>query len=176
MKPGAVARRAEHASDAVVGAALKSAIVTAAMVAAMSGSAHAQAAAASSLRPEARLDYLGGPSHAVHVGGGVSVRAGTYVRVGAGAGIAPYDPGDATRAHGDLTARFLLDPFAQARAGVSLGGGVGLRLSEGRTRAFALVLLDVEAGTRRWVPFARAGIGGGPRLAIGLRHRAARGR
>lgn len=159
------------------GAPVRAMLVLAVVVLAAAARVQAQAAPASSMRPEIRLDYLGGATHALHAGGGVSVRAGTYVRIGGNAGVAPYAPGNTSRAHGDLTARFLLDPFGQSRAGVSLGGGISLRLEERRARAYALMFIDVEAGQGgRWAPFARAGIGGGPRLAVGLRHRASPGR
>ena len=153
------------------------ALVHAALAVAAAAPMQAQAVPASAVRPEVRVDYLGGATHAIHVGGGMSVRAGTYVRVGANAGVAPYAPGSGSRAHGDLTARFLLDPFGQSRAGVSLGGGISLRLQEGRARAFALMFVDLEAGQAAgWAPFARAGLGGGPRLAVGLRRGAPRSR
>lgn len=158
-------------------AGLRMALALATVLSFVAARADAQAAPGTALRPEIRLDYLGGGAHAVHVGAGVSLRAGTYVRVGANAGVAPYAPRGGSRAHGDLTARFLLDPFGQAKAGVSLGGGIGLRLQDGRARAFALMYVDVEAGPGgRWAPFGRAGFGGGPRLAIGLRRGASRGR
>jgi hypothetical protein len=136
----------------------------------------AAAADTSTLRPEVRLDWFGGRAGAVHAGGGVSFRAGTYVRVGVNAGAGP-SLADSVRniAHGDLTARFMLDPFRQQRVGISLGGGVGARYEDDRVRAFALLFADAEAGRGRgWTPFIRAGLGGGLRVAAGLRRGTAR--
>lgn len=126
----------------------------------------------STVRPELRLDYLGGRTNGVHVGAGLSVRAGNYVRAGASAGAGTGD-----RAHANVTARFMLDPFRQSRVGVSLGGGVSVRMLDEGARAFALLIADVEFGRRRgWTPFVSGGIGGGPRAAFGVRRGAATGR
>lgn len=125
----------------------------------------------STLRPELRVDWFGGRAGAVHAGGGVSVRAGNYVRVGvnAGAGAALADS-VRNVAHADATVRFMLDPFRQQRVGLSLGGGVTTRYERDRVRAFALLFLDAEAGREQgWTPFIRAGVGGGLRVAAGIR-------
>lgn len=125
----------------------------------------------STLRPEIRLDYLGGRTPALHGGVGLSARAGTYVRVGGNVGAGTDG------AHADVDARFLLDPFRQSRVGISLGGGVSARYQHDRVRAFALLFADVESGRRPgWRPFLRAGLGGGARVAIGLRRAGIRGR
>lgn len=134
----------------------------------------------SPLRPrtELRIDYLGGRRPGLHAGLGLSVRAGTYVRIGGNAGVGADTFGARSdRAHADLTARFLLDPYRENRVGVSLGGGIGARYGEERVRGVLLLLADVEAGGRgRWTPFLRAGIGGGARIAVGLRRASATGR
>lgn len=119
-----------------------------------------------------RIDYLGGRTDAIHAGAGLSLRAGTYVRVGGNAGA-----GTGGRAHADASARFMLDPARQSRIGASLGGGVSVRWQDDRARAFALLIADVELHrSRGWVPFASAGIGGGPRVALGLRRASTTGR
>lgn len=132
----------------------------------------------STLRPELRLDYIGGAPSALHLGAGLSARAGNYVRVGGNIGVAPGPLGGAgNRAHVDLTARFMLDPYRQARFGASLGGGVSVRYQDERARAFALLVADLETGrTRRWSPFFRIGLGGGPRLTVGVRRGSPTGR
>lgn len=130
------------------------------------------------VRPELRIDHLGGLHRALHVGVGISARAGTYLRVGGNVGVAPdWTGGVNDRAHADLTARFMIDPFRQSRLGLSVGGGVSARYQRDRVRAFALVLADLEFGrTSGWNPFIRAGLGGGTRLAIGTRRAATFGR
>lgn len=130
----------------------------------------------STLRPELRVDWFGGRAAALHAGGGVSVRAGNYLRVGVNAGAGP-SLADSVRnvAHVDASARFMLDPFRQERVGLSVGGGVTARYEGDRARAFALLFIDVEAGRGPgWTPFVRAGVGGGVRIAAGIRRATAR--
>lgn len=131
-------------------------------------------------RPELRIDYLGARLHAVHVGAGVTVPAGTYARVGVVAGAGPgWGPGRGAfpSVRADVVARFLIDPYRRSRIGVSIGGGVGIRHDDGDTRGLALLVVDVEGqGTRGWIPFASGGIGGGVRVTAGLRRAASFGR
>lgn len=130
----------------------------------------------STLRPELRVDWFGGRASAVHAGAGLSVRAGNYLRVGVNAGAGPALP-DSVRnvAHADVTVRFMLDPFGQQRFGLSLGGGVSARQERDRVRAFALLVVDGEAGRGQgWRPFIRAGVGGGVRVTAGIRRAAGR--
>lgn len=131
------------------------------------------------LRPELRLDYLDGNRHAVHGGVGMSLPAGTYVRlggvVGGGPGWGAFGPLASARV--DLTARFLIDPFRRSRWGTSIGGGISGRYDDDRLRTFALVLVDVEGpGRTGWIPFFSGGLGGGGRLAAGVRRAATAGR
>jgi len=153
------------------GSALLAAI---ALLAALSALAHAQQASLP-VAPELRLDVLGGHHPSVQGALGVEIPAGYYVRVGvlAGAG-ATIDGDDAPRAAGrvDVLARFLLDPFRQARWGFSAGAGVSLRADPGdRVRPRLLVALDLE-GRRTHAglsPSLQLGLGGGVRGGVGLR-------
>lgn len=125
----------------------------------------------STLRTELRLDWFGEPASALHAGAGLSARAGNYVRIGvnAGAGQSLADS-VRNRAHADVTVRFMLDPFRQQPVGLSLGGGISARYERDRIRAFALFVVDAEAGRgRSWTPFVRLGMGGGVRAAAGIR-------
>jgi len=125
--------------------------------------------------PEVRLDVLGGRLSSVQGAVGLEIPAGAYVRVGllAGAG-ATVEEGETSRAAGrvDVLARFLLDPFRQARWGFSAGAGVSVRADPGkRVSPQLLVALDLEA--RRWrngvTPALQIGLGGGVRGGVGLR-------
>jgi hypothetical protein len=105
----------------------------------------------------------------------VQIPAGTYVRVGilAGAGATIEDEGT-SRAAGrvDVLARFLIDPFRQARWGLSAGAGVSLRADPGdRVRPRLLLALDLEGRRSRGgvSPSIQLGLGGGVRGGLGVR-------
>ena len=129
-------------------------------------------------RPEVRVDYLGPRPHALHVGAGVNVPFGTYVRVGliGGAGTS-WDDGRAYgSARADVVARFALDPFRERRWGLSAGGGFGARYEAGapsaqrRWRALVTLVLDLEGPrTGAWAPAVQVGLGGGARVGLVLR-------
>lgn len=163
---------------------LASGVLAAALHACCSGLLAAQvwstspAADSSTLRPELRIDWFGGRASALHAGGGLSVRAGNYVRVGMNAGAgAAWSDSVRNVAHADLTARFMLDPFRQQTLGLSMGGGIAARHEGDGVRAFALLFVDAEAGRGRgWTPFIRAGVGGGVRIAGGIRRATSRSR
>ena len=132
-------------------------------------------------RPELRLDYLGPEPHALHLGAGVNLPAGTYVRLGlvGGAGAAWRDGASGTSARADVIARFAFDPFRERRWGFSAGGGLSTRYDQdrddsgrrrGRWRALVALLLDLEgprAGSL--APAVQIGLGGGARGGVILR-------
>jgi len=149
------------------------ALAAIALLAATSASVRAQQSIP--IAPELRLDVLGATPSSVQGGIGMEIPMGYYVRLGllAGAG-ATIDGDDAPRAAGrvDLLARFLLDPFRQARWGFSAGGGVSLRADPGdRVRPRLLVALDLEGRRSRGgvSPSLQVGLGGGVRGGVGLR-------
>jgi hypothetical protein len=142
------------------------------------------------LVPELRADVIIGDRAAAHVGAGVQLPVGYYVRIGAvaAAGVligeraAPVGSGESTgaRASGrvDLLARFLLDPFRQSRYGLSVGGGVSLRADQGdRARPVLLVAVDVEGrrSARGIAPALQVGLGGGVRIGVIVRRASAPG-
>jgi hypothetical protein len=136
-------------------------------------SSRAQQAVASGVMPELRADVIAGDRPALHVGAGVQVPVGYYVRVGI-IGAAGVGEGAGRHRSGrvDLIARFLLDPFRQTRYGLSLGGGVTLRADQGdRVRPALLMVADVEGrrATPGWVPAVQVGLGGGVRVGVALR-------
>jgi hypothetical protein len=127
------------------------------------------------LAPELRIDVLGAHPTSVQGAVGVAIPTGSYVRIGllAGAG-ATIERDGTSRAAGrfDLLARFLFDPFRQARWGFSAGGGVSLRADPGdQVRPELLVALDLEGRRTRGglSPSLQVGLGGGVRGGVGLR-------
>jgi hypothetical protein len=139
-----------------------------------SASAHAQQAHVP-IAPERRIGVIGVEPTSVQGALGVQIPAGTYVRVGilAGAGATIEDEGT-SRAAGrvDVLARFLIDPFRQARWGLSAGAGVSLRADPGdRVRPRLLLALDLEGRRSRGgvSPSIQLGLGGGVRGGLGVR-------
>lgn len=135
---------------------------------------------AARVSPEFRADVILGDRAAAHVGAGVQVPLGTYVRLGLIGAVGRRLDGGATRPPGrsaasgraDILARFLLDPSRQTAYGLSLGGGLGLRAESGdRVRPVLLVVVDVEGrrSGRGLVPAFQAGLGDGVRLGLVLR-------
>lgn len=135
----------------------------------------AQGARVPTVQPEVRLDAIIGEQGAVQAGVGLQIPAGVYVRVGADAAAGRRT---GAVAHGgangrvDLLARFLLDPYQQARFGLSAGAGLSARFERGsRTTPLLLVALDLEEH-RRDGGLTRAlqvGLGGGARVGLVLR-------
>lgn len=82
--------------------------------------------------------------------------------------------GDETRgsARGELTARFLFDPDGRHRWGLYAGGGAGTLYNGDRWDAILSLAVGVEKG-RPAVPgahpFFEIGLGGGARIAVGVR-------
>jgi hypothetical protein len=152
--------------------------------------AGAQLPAPPRLMPELRADVIAGDRAAAHVGAGLQIPVGYYVRIGlaAAGGVvlgereAPVGSGGDSGHRGsgrvDLLARFLLDPFRQSPYGLSVGGGVSVRADQGdRARPVLLVAIDVE-GRRSaggLAPALQVGLGGGVRVGLILRRTAAPG-
>lgn len=148
--------------DAAPGArALRRASVVALLLAAAVPGIGAQ-----SLQPEARVDVHGPAPASLEPGAGVTRPLGTYVRLGAAVGFPVVGRDTARHPRADLIARVTLDPFRQARFGLSIGGGVTVRGS----RVHLAALLDVEGpALGRVVPAIQAGVSGGVRAGLVLR-------
>lgn len=129
-------------------------------------------------RPEGRVDYLGPNPHAVHVGVGVNIPVGTYLRLGAIGGVGSgWVRGNASlSARADLVARFTFDPLRERRWGVSAGGGVSARYDRRElarsdaVRLLVAVLIDLEGPRAGAVsPAFQIGLGGGTRFGVVVR-------
>jgi phosphatidylglycerophosphate synthase len=135
---------------------------------------------ATSPRLEGRLDLFTAKIDAAHAGIGLATDLGTYFRlatiVGAGVGRA----GDETVPSGriEVTGRFLLDPFRQARWGIYGGAGAMARYDDGPgTRGFLTLMIGAELpGRRQNVTAVEVGIGSGVRLGVAIRQGRARRR
>lgn len=125
--------------------------------------------------PELRIDVIGARPTSVQGAIGLEIPAGTYMRVGVlgGAGMT-IDGDQSSRAAGrvDVLARFLIDPFRQARWGFSAGAGVSLRADPGeqvRPRLLAAIDLEGRRTSAGLSPSVQIGLGGGVRGGVGLR-------
>lgn len=129
---------------------------------------------------EARLDAALTPAPGGLAGIGVNVRAGWYARVGvaATAGALQWDDRWQAVQRLDLTARFLFDPFGEARRGFYAGAGVGVvRHDAADVRVLLLGVVGAEgAPAGRVVPAVELTLGDGVRLGAVLRARRAQGR
>ena len=125
-------------------------------------------------QPQLRVDAIDVRSireGTVHGGAGVDVPLGYYARLGVliGGGITRRDDVILGSGRADVIARFLLDPFREARWGLSVGAGMTVGYIAGEDwREFLVVVLDVEAPPvrRRVVPAFQLGLGGGVRVGI----------
>jgi hypothetical protein len=123
---------------------------------------------------EYRGDAIVGRGTSAQAGIGGVFLMGTYVRTtidAAGGATWRYDE---ARASGrvDAIARFLLDPFREARLGLSLGGGVSVPYVSGdaHVRPLLTAVIDVEGRMRGPVtPAIQVGLGGGTRIGFALR-------
>lgn len=122
---------------------------------------------------ELRADATAAESPDAHLGVGLNVRAGWYVRVGgAVAAGAVRGADDIWRGSQrvDVAARFLLDPFRERRSGLYGGAGLSARFVEGHADPLLTLLLGIEGKARRhWVPSTELTLGGGVRLGVVLR-------
>jgi hypothetical protein len=106
---------------------------------------------------------------AAGLGGSIRDERRNRLLVAAAAGA--NDGGDMT-GRGELAYHFLLDPASRGSSKVYAGGGLAVSLSGGEIRPFALLVVGAEhapGGSRG--AFIELGVGGGVRLAIGMRWR-----
>ena len=136
-----------------------------------------QRARSSSLPPlEIRVDGIdvrSSRSGTLQAGVGANLPFGYYVRleiVGA-AGVTRRDTVDRNSGRADVLARFLLDPFAEAPWGLSIGGGMSAFFEDGvRPREYLVIVTDIEAPRIAGVtPALQLGLGGGVRVGVVLR-------
>jgi hypothetical protein len=130
-------------------------------------------------QPEARADFIDSRATAAHLGVGITVPAGTYVRLGLiGAVGQAWSKGESTAAgRVDGLVRFVVDPFREFRWAPYAAGGIGA-IYDGREdwRGVLVGVLGVEGPAQgRIVPAIEVGFGGGARVGVALR-RAMRGR
>ena len=166
------------AAAVAVGVAVTVAVTVAAAFAAAPLRAQDRPVASPLPQWELRADLIAATSPAAHLGVGLNVRAGWYARLGATLALgAAEGAGGEWRAsqRADITARFLLDPFAERPIGLYGGVGVTARLDgDGPVDARLLLLLGAEGQPRRGVlPSLEIGLGGGVRLGVVLRRRRA---
>ncbi|HUF25614.1 MAG TPA: hypothetical protein VMM18_01435 [Gemmatimonadaceae bacterium] len=139
-------------------------------------------AGAQQMRPqarlEARLDAFAGSMDALHAGGGFALPLGNYVRMAAlaGAGVARTRDESGFSARAEVLGRFQFDPIRQHRWGPYASAGVSVRTDlESCCRGHLALLLGAEGPTIAGRSlFLEAGLGGGVRLAVGLRGSAQR--
>jgi hypothetical protein len=116
------------------------------------------------------IDVRSPESGTLHGGIGTNIPLGYYVRLefdGAG-GVTRRDSVDHSSGRVDVLARFLLDPFAEARWGLSIGGGMSAMFADGaRTHGYLVIVTDLE-GPRvsGIVPALQIGLGGGVRVGV----------
>ncbi len=124
-------------------------------------------------RPEARADVFIARTEAMHLGAGLAIDAGTYVRLAAiiGAGAARLHDETVASGRVEVVGRFVLDPFRQARWGLYAATGVVGRVEDGAgTRGQLTLLVGAEMPTARTTVTAiEVGIGGGARIGLTLR-------
>lgn len=120
---------------------------------------------------------------ALLIGGGVNVPAGYYVRIGldAAGGLRSERASGGAASNGmarlDLTARFLLDPFAEQRIGWYGGGGLAALHDGSGWRPYLTLVAGREGPTAgRWRSALELSVGGGVRLGAVLRRARANGR
>lgn len=157
-----------------------STVAIAALVVALCAS-RSDAQIGATVQPSARLDAFGARIRAVQAGVGLSIPAGTNLRlslVGALGGSAERGGPTGVSARVDGIARFLLDPTFGTRWTPYAGGGMSLRYDRGPEWRGVLVLLVGVEGPRSGgvVPFVEAGWGGGVRVGFGFRMAMRRGR
>ena len=123
---------------------------------------------------ELRADGTAATSNAAHVGVGINVRTGWYLRSGialaSGASVGPDDEWRASH-RVDLTTRFLVDPFGERRRSFYAGGGVTVRADrDADPDARLLLIVGLEGNPERArVRSIELGLGGGVRLGVVLR-------
>jgi hypothetical protein len=137
------------------------------------------------LMNEGRVDARISRNNAVEAGWSLIIPASVYVRTAltAAGGYVRRDQRWARESRYEVTGRFLLDPFRQARYGLSFGGGVGITNSDGlftapnvigqrsqRWRPFLAAFADLELRrTAGLTPALQVGVGSGVRLGLAVR-------
>jgi hypothetical protein len=127
------------------------------------------------VHPEVRLDAFAARPNAAQLGAGVQLPLGYYARFGivAAGGVREANDDIGGSARVDAIMRYMLDPFREARWGLSAGAGVSVRWDEGYGwRPYLALVVDLEGGRPRttgWSPALQLGLGGGVRFGIGLR-------
>jgi hypothetical protein len=137
------------------------------------------------LMNEGRVDARISRSNSVELGWSLIIPASVYVRTAltAAGGYVRRDQRWMRESRYEATARFLLDPFRQARYGLSLGGGVGMTNSDGlftapnvvgqqsqRWRPFLAAFADVELRRSAGLtPAIQVGVGSGVRVGLVIR-------
>lgn len=137
------------------------------------------------LMNEGRVDARWSRSSSVELGWSLIIPTGVYLRsaLTAAGGYVWRDRRWMRESRYETTARFLLDPFRQARYGLSIGGGVGMTNSDGlfgepnvlgirqqRWRPYLAAFADLELRkTAGLTPAVQVGIGSGFRLGIVVR-------
>jgi hypothetical protein len=131
------------------------------------------------VQPEARADFIDARAAAAHLGLGVSIPVGTYVRMGivGAAGQAWRDGEPEAAGRVDGLVRFVPDPLREFRWAPYAAGGVGGMYDDAeRWRAVLVGVLGVEGPILGpVVPAIEVGFGGGTRVGVAFR-RAIRGR
>lgn len=125
------------------------------------------------LAPEVRLDGIIARVSALHLGAGFSVAVGTYLRMGAVAGVGSSRDGLSGRLDG--MARFHFDPLRQSRWAPYAGGGLSGRFDRGeKARAYLMLLLGLDGPVyNEAAPSFELGLGGGARIGVIVRRAAA---
>lgn len=123
--------------------------------------------AAAQVRPEVRGEYVSADQKRVEVGGGFAVPMGSYLRAGTYVTHDVWSESDSVSGQwrAESLIRFLLDPLAEQRYGLSFGAGLGYR-----ERPYFLVVAELEGPRMSGVrPAVSCALGGGLRFALSLR-------
>ncbi len=135
-------------------------------------SAAAPAAVSAQTRSEVQVHGLATFADQRLIGAGVGAGVRSPARWRLSAGASGGDLGGRAAGRLEVLATYHLEPLK--RRGVALygGGGLALLVSDGMRREYAVLLLGAELAPGRpagW--FAEAGVGGGVRVAAGVRFR-----
>lgn len=132
------------------------------------------------VQAEARADAFFARSTAVHIGAAFSIPASRSIRLALGGGIGAVMSDDADHTSGRVEGlvRFVIDPYYQQRWAPYAVAGMSARYDRQEDWRGVVFLLAGVEGPRRagFMPFLEAGLGGGTRVAAGLRRSRGRGR
>lgn len=123
--------------------------------------------------PELRTDVVAGTTSIAHLGGGVHINTGAYVRMAilAGGGYAWRDSVRDASYRLEVQARFLLDPLRTSRFGLYGIGGINAAhdpLAEWQTRLLMGVGVELPAHGRAALAI-EAALAGGFRISVATR-------